>query len=162
MSETPNVDDQRVKKVVSALSAGHYMERAAKLANVNASTVYIWKAKGQEERQRIESGDKPTESGQKYLQILEVIEKAQEQASHRAMVAIQKAAQDGSWQAAAWYLERTDHKHYGRKTTVVGHDDGPIQVQTVSAEEVDAKLRSLIDAAEASEHERTRETKTSS
>jgi|AntAceMinimDraft_13_1070369.scaffolds.fasta_scaffold05131_3 transposase len=162
MSDSPNKKDQRVKNVVAALSAGHYMERAAKLSNVNPSTVYVWKSKGEQERQRIERGEEPTEAGQNYLGILEVIEKAQEQASHRAMVAIQQAAQDGSWQAGAWYLERTDHKHYGRKTTIVGNDDGPIQVQNVTAEEVDAKLMLLIDAAEASERERTRKTEPSS
>jgi len=157
MSTTPSVTDPKVKNVISALSAGHYMERAARLSGVNPSTVYIWKAKGEEERKRVDKGEPETESGQKYLKILEEIDKAQEQAAHRAMVTIQKAAQDGSWQAAAWYLERTDAKHYGRKTIVVGQDEGPVQVQAVSTEQVDAKLRQLIDAAEASELERTRE-----
>jgi transposase-like protein len=159
MSEAPNVNDQRVRNVISALSTGHYMERAARLANVNPSTVYVWKSKGEDERKRLAEGQDPTEYGQRYLEILEEIERAQEQAAHRSMTAIQKAAQDGSWQAAAWYLERTDHKHYGRKTTIVGNDDGPIQVQNVSSEEVDAKLKLLIDAAEASEREATRKAK---
>jgi len=154
MSEIPTVDDLRVKNVSEYLRAGHYMERAARMANVNPSTVYVWKQKGESERQRIESGKEPTEAGQKYLAILELVEKAQESAAHRAMLSIQKAAQDGSWQAAAWYLERTDSQHYGRKTILVGNNDGPVQVQAVTPEEVDAKLRLLIGAAEASERER--------
>jgi len=159
MSETPTVNSQKVKNVISALSAGHYMERAARLAGVDPSTVYIWKAKGEAEKKHVEAGEDPTESGQKYVEILDAVTMAQEQAAHRAMLSIQNAATDGSWQAAAWYLERTDHKHYGRKTTIVGNDDGPVQVQNVSAEELDAKLRGLIDAAEASEIERTRSLK---
>ena len=157
MSETPTVDDLKVQNVIAALKVGHYVERAAKLSRVNPSTIYIWKQKGEEERRRLEKGEKKTEAGQKYLKILEEIESAQEQAAHRALITIQKASQDGSWQAAAWYLERTDARHYGRKTILVGHDEGPVQVQAVSAESVDAKLKELIDAAEASQLERTRE-----
>lgn len=162
MAETPTINDTRVQNVINNLSAGHYMERASRLSNVNPSTVYIWKAKGEAERQRVDKGEEPTETGQKYLEILEAIEKAQEQASHRAMISIQKAAAEGSWQAAAWYLERTDPKNYGRKTIVVGNNDGPIQIQNVTVEEVDAKLRSLLDAAEASERERSGQAKQTS
>lgn len=43
---------------------------------------------------------------------------------------IQKAANDGNWQAAAWMLERRDPQNYGRtmRTQVTGADGGPVQM----------------------------------
>ena len=43
---------------------------------------------------------------------------------------IQKAAQEGSWQASAWYLERTNPRKWGRTETVeiTGADGGAIAV----------------------------------
>lgn len=150
---TPTVDDPQVRRVIGALTAGHYLERAARLAQVGASTIRYWKAEGRQERTRVESGAAPTERGQKYLAILEAIERAQDQASHKAMQAIMEAAQGGTWQAAAWYLERTDPEHYARRTIVAGPNNGPLQV-SVSPEDVDAKLMGMIAAVQASEAER--------
>lgn len=150
---TPTVDDPQVRRVIGALSAGHYLERAARLAQVGASTIHYWKHEGKKERLRVEAGQRPSERGQKYLEILEAIERAQDQASHKAMKAIMEAAENGTWQAAAWYLERTDPDHYARRTLIAGHDNGPLRV-TVSPEDVDAKLMGMIAAVKASEEER--------
>lgn len=150
---TPTVDDPQVRRVIGALTAGHYLERAARLAQVGASTIHYWKHEGKKERDRVDAGGKPTDRGQKYLGILEAIERAQDQASHKAMLSIMEAAQNGTWQAAAWYLERTDPEHYARRTLIAGHDNGPVQV-SVSPEDVDAKLMGMIAAYQASEAER--------
>jgi hypothetical protein len=149
---TATVDDPQVRRVLGALAAGHYIERAGRLAQVSSSTIHYWKHEGHKERLRVEAGLKPTERGQKYLGILEAIERAQDQASHKAMQAIMEAAESGTWQAAAWYLERTDPDHYARRTLIAGHDNGPLRV-TVSPEDVDAKLMGMIAAVKASEEE---------
>jgi hypothetical protein len=59
---------------------------------------------------------------------------------------IQTAAQNGTWQAAAWYLERTNPKKWGRHDTVevTGTDGGAIQVE-VSVKDT---LRAKFEAAE--------------
>jgi hypothetical protein len=45
---------------------------------------------------------------------LESIKKARSEAIERNVTLINVAAKD-SWQAAAWFLERTDHENFGRK-----------------------------------------------
>ena len=36
----------------------------------------------------------------------------------RDLTVINKAANAGHWQAAAWYLERSDPKHWGRRVVI--------------------------------------------
>jgi hypothetical protein len=40
-----------------------------------------------------------------FLEFLEAVEKARASAELRAVAQIQKAASEGTWQAASWYLE---------------------------------------------------------
>lgn len=144
----PSVEDEVVRRLIAALAAGHYMERAIRLAGVNRNTVYGWLATGKEERARQEQGLIPTKRGTAYLLILETVERAKEQAAGRALRAITEAF-DQNWQAAAWYLERTDPANYGRRTIITGPDSGPVSVQ-VTAEDLDQQLANMISAAQAS------------
>lgn len=145
----PNVNDEQVRRLIAALAAGHYMERAIKLAGVNRNTVYGWLATGRAERERQDQGLIPTKRGTAYMEILETVERAKEQAAARAMRAISDAF-DKNWQAAAWYLERTDPENYARRTVITGADEGPIHIQ-VTAEDLDRQLANMIAAAHASD-----------
>lgn len=139
----PKVTDDKVKRLLAALTTGHYMERAARLAGIGTSTPYLWMDHGNAAREARESGLELDEAQKAYLEILEAIEKGREAAAHRALLTIQQAAQAGTWQAAAWYLERTDREHYGRVTQVSGPDNGPIQVK-VDRAELTAEILRLI------------------
>lgn len=150
----PSVDDENVRRLIVALAAGHYMERAIRLAGINRNTVYGWIADGRAERQRLEEGLVPSKRGSAYLEILETIERAKEQAAARAMRAINDAF-DNHWQAAAWYLERTDPDNFGRRTILVAPEQGLVNV-VVSAEDVEQQIRNMIAAGQASEEERGR------
>jgi transposase len=140
----PSFDDAKVQALLQALTAGHYVERAARMSGVSITTIYRWLDEGKKEKESIEAGNQPTERGQAYLEISEAIQKAREAAAHRAMLAIQNAAQDGTWQAAAWYLERTDREHYGRYTQVAGADGGAVKLN-VTVEDMEKVLKELID-----------------
>jgi transposase len=140
----PSFDDAKVQALLQALTAGHYVERAARMSGVSITTIYRWLDEGKKEKESIEAGNQPTERGQAYLEISEAIQKAREAAAHRAMLAIQNAAQDGTWQAAAWYLERTDREHYGRYTQVAGSDGGAVKLN-VTVEDMEKVLKELID-----------------
>jgi transposase len=142
--KAPSLDDAKVQALLQALTAGHYVERAARMSGVSITTVYRWLDEGKKEKESIEAGNQPTERGQAYLEISEAIQKAREAAAHRAMLAIQNAAQDGTWQAAAWYLERTDREHYGRYTQVAGSDGGAVKLN-VTVEDMEKVLKELID-----------------
>jgi len=81
--------------------------------------------------------------------LCEALKEAELKGQHAALATIRRAAKDGTWQAAAWLLERRNKK-WSNRTEVTGPDGGPVQV--VTPEDVDAKLRGLIDAYR-SEHE---------
>ena len=60
-----------------------------------------------------------------YVELCNTIEKARADAVVRNVGLIQKAATDGTWQAAAWWLERTMPQQFGRqiKAEVVAIDN---------------------------------------
>ena len=78
----------------------------------------------------------------------EEINNARAEAETRNVFLIQKAAKDGTWQAAAWWLERTSPKRWGRfvRTEISGPDEGPVHV-VVTARDLEAKLSQLIEDA---------------
>lgn len=139
----PKITDDKVKRLLAALTTGHYMERATRLSGIGNSTAYLWMEQGQNARAAQEAGLELDDAQKAYLEILEAIEKAREAAAHRALLTIQQAAQAGTWQAAAWYLERTDREHYGRVTQVSGPDNGPIHVR-VDRDELTAEILRMI------------------
>lgn len=138
----PTTNDPKTKQLLAALAAGHYIERSASLAGLNQATVHSWIGKGKAARTKLDEGKKLTKREQQWLEIGEAIEKARNAAAHRALSTITQAMSTGTWQAAAWYLERTDREHYGRVTRLEGTQGDPIRVQSV--DEVEARLAELL------------------
>jgi hypothetical protein len=127
---TPEVQ----QKIISALQSGNWLETAAAFAGVDASTVRRWMAKG--------DGDDAEEP---YRSFCAAVKEARAAAEIRAVALIQKAAQDGTWQASAWYLERSHPDRWGRKRLeITGADNQPVRVE-VDIDSLDAKLKSLLD-----------------
>jgi transposase-like protein len=137
-------NDVKVQALTEALSAGHYMERACRMAGLSQSTVYRWLQEAEKIKTQAADETELTESERHYLELSDAILKARDKAAHRAMVSIQKASQKGTWQAAAWYLERTDPNHYGRRTQISGPDSQPVKVN-VTVDEVAALLKEVLD-----------------
>lgn len=125
-------------KIVTALKAGNYIETAARYAGVDPGTVHRWLQKGLAE-------DAPDE----YRDFREAVETARAEAEARNVALIQQAANAGTWQAAAWYLERTASHRWGRKQTVevAGQGGGPVEIE-VDTRALEAKVRSLLGEAE--------------
>jgi hypothetical protein len=138
----PHIEDDKVKNFIAALNTGHYLDRAARLAEIAPATVYQWLDKGATARRDLENNKEISKSQKSYLEIADAIVKAREAAAHRALVTIQQAAKSGTWQAAAWYLERTDREHYGRVTQFTGSKEEPLRI-AVSVEEVEKLLSEI-------------------
>lgn len=136
--------DPKIEALIESLQAGHYMERACRMSGVSQSSVYRWLSEAERIRNLHpdETDLSPTE--QQYLTLSDAILKAKDKAAHRAMVSIQKAAQKGTWQAAAWYLERTDPNNYGRRTQITGSESQPVKLN-VTVEEVTNLLKQVLD-----------------
>jgi len=123
---TPEVQD----RIINALRAGNYVETAAQLAGVGRASIYRWIDKGQSAIDREEQGEELNADDERYAEFARGVEEARASAMARNVALVNTAAQT-TWQAAAWWLERTNPQMWGRhlRAEVSGPDQGPIQVQ---------------------------------
>lgn len=134
------------QKIVSALTAGNYQDTAAAFAGVSKQTFYNWMERGRIENERIAAGHKPRKAETPFVDFLDAVESARAQAEVRSVGLISKAANEGTWQAAAWYLERSHPQKWARinRTEISGPDGGPIEA-TVDIDLLDQKLAALFE-----------------
>jgi hypothetical protein len=157
MSRRPlhQIDPDIVKRIEDAIRVGNYVEDACEYAGLSRHTLYSWLRRGQAEMDRINDGQDPDPAEAIYLTILTTIEKARAEAVVRNVTLIQNAARDGSWQAAAWWLERTRSAHFGRRlaTEVSGPGGGPVALEVVTPEALDARISALLGEQDGEEEE---------
>lgn len=136
---------ERQAQIVEALRNGNYIETAARYAGITPQAFWKWMKRGTEERQAIEDGADPNPDEEIYVDFVDAVEKARGQSEMRNVGLIQKAAVDGTWQAAAWFLERSYPKRWGRSDRLehVGADGGPVAV-SVSLDELEAKVAEVL------------------
>ena len=79
--------------------------------------------------------------------MLGAVEKAKAEAVSRNVAIIQKSAHHGTWQAAAWWLERTQQQVFGRKQQLehTGAEGAPIKLE-VSTQEIEEKVSKILNA----------------
>lgn len=118
------LDDTRKERLLEALRAGNYIETACAYAGVSKSSFYNYLAQGRKAREQ----DERTEQDEWALELLDAVEKARADAEVRNVHLIQQAAQGGTWQAAAWFLERSMPGKWARreKVEMSGPEGGPI------------------------------------
>lgn len=140
------LNDDVQDTIVTAVRLGMYLDDAASMAGISRQTLFRWLAWGRDANEREEGGETLNDRDTLYRDFCDAVEKARADAVMRNVGIIQKAAQDGSWQASAWYLERTNPRKWGRHETVeiTGAEGGPIQVETT----VKDALRAKFEAAE--------------
>lgn len=136
-----------VDRLIEAIRAGTTIVAACQFAGIAEPTYHVWAGRGRRERERRLNGAEPNPAEEGYLQVLERLEKARGDAIVRNIGVIQKAALDGTWQAAAWWLERTLPADYSRRTIVTGANDGPVEV-AVTPHDLEKKLSALLDVEE--------------
>jgi hypothetical protein len=121
-------------RIIEALRAGNYIDVACAYAGIGTSTYYRW-------MQRALDPDAPDI----YREFREAVQRARAEAEIRNVGLIQRAASDGTWQAAAWFLERSHPRKWGRhdRHEVTGPDGGPLEV-AVDAESLEARLAAII------------------
>ena len=99
-------------RLIEAIKLGMTNKLAAQYAGIAISTFYLW-------REKANAGD-PL-----YMDLMDSLKRAEAQSAAHSLAVIKKAAQDGTWTAAAWMLER---RHNFRKEAV--HE--PIQAVDTS------------------------------
>ena len=112
---------ERADRLLQAVRGGNYLETAARYAGISYATLRRW----------ILKADDPS-APEEYREFKEALEKARADAEVAALAKIQKAASDGAWPAAAWYLERSWPDRWGKRETnrieLVGEGGGPVQI----------------------------------
>jgi hypothetical protein len=99
-------------RLVEAIKLGMTNKLAASYAGISESSFYKW-------RDKAAAGDK------EMIQLFQSLKRAEAASAAHSLAVIKKAAQDGTWTAAAWMLER---RHNFRKEAV--HE--PIQAVDTS------------------------------
>ncbi|VTS03094.1 hypothetical protein [Tuwongella immobilis] len=104
----PALTPEILNRTVQYLPAVLYLETLAGLLEVDRTTMFRWMRRGRKEASRLSlnSKAKPKESERLYLEFYHAIKKGLAIGELNALLAIRHAANRGSWQAAAWLLER--------------------------------------------------------
>jgi hypothetical protein len=143
---TPEIQAQ----IVNALNSGNWQEVACEYAGIHVATYYRWLERGQEEISRLETVEEaePLEEETPYREFCEAVRKAQAVAEVQAVGLIRKAAVEGSWQAAGWYLERSHAKRWSKvdKLEHTGKEGTPIQLN-VSVADLEKEIESLLEGS---------------
>jgi len=107
--------EQLIEDAAKLIEAGNYQKHVAQALGVDESTWYRWLREGEQSED---------ENDLKY-KFYQSIKKAEAKAVARNVALIQRAAQEGNWQAAAWWLERKFPSEWGKKDKLdIGADDG--------------------------------------
>lgn len=96
------------------LQAGVPRKRAAEACGIGEQTFYDHQRRSQSFRS--------------------AVEKAHAEAVAANVLIVRKAAREGTWQAAAWWLERRESEEFGRRDRIeaTGKDGGPIKIDVSS------------------------------
>jgi hypothetical protein len=135
MARPTKLTKEAQERILQAVQAGNYLDTAAQYAGVDGSTMRRW----------VQKGEAPN-APEPYRSFCTALKSARAAAEVRSVALINQAAGNGTWQAAAWYLERSYPDRWGRtRVEITGSADhaAPIRVE-ISAEALEAKLRALV------------------
>ena len=127
-----------IEDICNWLKPGYYQEDAATMAGISTSTFYDWMKKGDEGQKALESGVSSslpaTQEGSEvevvdmFQEFSEAVKKARAEAEGAHLRNIRRAADNGTWQASAWWLERSFPKKWGKRNTL-DISDGNEEIQ---------------------------------
>lgn len=121
------------EKIVDAIREGNNKTVAFKLAGLYEGTAFDW----------ITMGERNPEKYPEYVKLKEDIVQAEAEFEATRVALVKTAADTGTWQAAAWFLERKNPEEWGRnrdprpETPAIGQ-----QVNVLILEDPDARQAS--------------------
>ncbi len=123
------LNEEVIANISNWLKLGYYQEDAAVMSGISESTFYNWmkKANSLDIDQKEPENDNET----LLLELLEAVKKSRAEAEGAHIRNIRRAADNGMWQASAWFLERSHPKKWGRRSAleVSGEDGKPIEFE---------------------------------
>jgi hypothetical protein len=114
MATRGKLNEKVHETIVSTIRSGSFLTVAAQKAGISSTTFRGWMERGEMEQARIEEGFDPNPDEIKYLRLKEEVDIARAVAEVEAVKIIRSTAASGTWQAAAWYLERSFPQRWAR------------------------------------------------
>lgn len=116
-----------------AVASGLTYNGACDLVGLGRTTFYRWM-------------DEAEEKAGPQRDFRDAVKEARASRDQKYVRVIENAAESGTWQAAAWFLERTNRSEYGRNESVeiTGKDGGPVE-QRITGDEKREQVTELID-----------------
>lgn len=112
MGRPTKLTPETQKRIVDGIRMGATYELAAQYGGVSYDTFNNWIKAGVDAK----SGS--------YFEFFNAVKRAEGEAAIGWLAKIEKAANDGEWQAAAWKLERRYPQNYGRHVQEIQGKDG--------------------------------------
>jgi transposase len=112
----PMLTEKLIVELSSFIAHGCYVETAVALCGISKQTFYRWLKDSQKE-----------DASDLLLKLSDAVKKAAAESEVRDLAVIDKAAQEGVWQAAAWRLERKHPERWGRQSKVQLEHTGSIE-----------------------------------
>lgn len=122
MARPTKLTPELQQRIEQALRIGSTYELAAQYGGISYNCFNEWRKRGLEELMRVEDNSRASIRAEElpFVEFYEATQKAESEGAMGWLAKIEKAANDGNWQAAAWKLERRYPKDYGR--TVVSNE----------------------------------------
>jgi hypothetical protein len=141
MARKLKITQDTTDKICLAIRAGNYAKVAAEMAGIGETTYYRWLEEGQKEG-----------APKIYREFWESIKRAEADAEVAAVALIRQAANNGTWQAASWLLERKHGERWGRndklRQEITGANGAPV---VLSIEEARRTVLAFLDEGEKDE-----------
>lgn len=90
-------------RIITAIRNGNTYEASANYGGICYSLLREWIVRGEQEQ----IGD--------FSDFVDAVKKAEAEAEVESVALIRRSAQEGQWQAAAWFLERRKPSEWGRR-----------------------------------------------
>ena len=141
--------EETLEKIVDAVSRGLFLTTAAKLVNVDHATLHLWLDKGKEYSDLADGATTPS-NALIYIELYNRVSQARAQLEQRLVSTVASTALDKSdWRAATWFLERSYHQNWARKSvTTIEGGENPVQVQVSWADGLKSALAAADDEPE--------------
>lgn len=126
MARRAKLTQELIEEAYKLVSEGNYDKDVYPILGVSKTAWYKWLSEGEKAKSGIKRD------------FVNAIKKAEKEAIIKNVAVIQKAAEQGNWQAAAWWLERKYFEDWGRKDKVdlaADKDGFKVIIEYVEAEE---------------------------
>ena len=125
MGRPTKLTENTIKKLETALKIGLSQKKAAVYAGITERTFYLWQKKYKEIEKEC-NGDPDNIKNADDLDLFhffQSIKKAKIDGELNHLGVITKAADNGVWQASAWFMERSNPEEWGRREKNNDSDD---------------------------------------